>query len=62
MRFILQKFLLLQQVRKIYTPLQQLWGLYHPVCILILWFHILYSGLHWAYWAIIMAPKEPKTS
>jgi len=36
MEFILQKFLLLQQVRKISPSFQKLWGQYLPGCIQIL--------------------------
>ena len=39
-----------------YSPwFQQLCSRYLPVCIPVLWFHILQPGLHWA---IIMAPKD----
>ena len=35
---------------------------YLQLCTLVLWFHILQSGLHWVHWAITMAPKEHKIS
>ena len=35
---------------------------YLQLCILVLWFHILQSGLHWVHWAITMASKEHKIS
>ena len=41
---------------------QKLWCRKLPVCIMILWFHIMQSRLHLAHWAIIMASTEPTIS